>query len=561
MSSRLEKNLSCAFCYDIYRKPVILPCSHSFCDDCLKKWWAGKQTRECPLCKRESGRKPPPSNLALRNLCEAFLLEKGQNASRRSEVLCSLHSEKLKLFCLDHQEPFCVVCRDSKEHNDHKFRPIDEAAQDLREDIQRSMKTLQNKLKLSLQVKMKFDQTADHIKVQARNTEWRIKEQFKKLHQFLQEEEEVRISALREEEKQKSQRMKEKIEALNREIAALSDTIRVTENELRAADVSFLKNYKAAVKRVQQRTLLEDPQQVSGALIDEAKHLGNLTHNIWNKMKERFSYTPVILDPNSAHPKLVLSEDLTSVRHGEAQKLPDNPERFDGNPLVMGSEGLDSGSHIWVVEVGDCLRWIVGVAAESFQRKGCTNMRSGSWTLAYADCKYLIMSPLNPAAVIPVQKKLRLVRVNLDFDEGRLSFSDPDTDTQLHTFTHTFTEKMYPLITSVHALPLKILPEGSYENEGEEEGEEGEGEEGEGEGEGEEEEEEEGEGEEEEGEEEEEEEGEGEEGEEEEAEDEDNNSSNTENDDDENSDSVEDDKDKNDDVDDTWLTPISPFEL
>nr|XP_020507819.1 nuclear factor 7, brain-like [Labrus bergylta] len=459
MSSRLEKNLSCAFCYDIYRKPVLLPCSHSFCDDCLKKWWAGKQTRECPVCKRESGRKPPPSNLALRNLCEAFLLEKGQNASRGSQALCSLHSEKLKLFCLDHQEPFCVVCRDSKEHNDHKFRPIDEAAQDLREEIQRSMKTLQNKLKLSLQVKINFDQTADHIKVQARNTERRIKEKFKKLHKFLQEEEEVRISALREEEEQKSQRTKEKIESLNRAIAALSDTIRVTEDELRADDVSFLKNYKAAVNRVQQCTLLEDPHEVSGALIDEAKHLGNLTHNIWNKMKEMVSYSSVILDPNSAHPKLVLSEDLTSVRHGEAQKLPDNPERFDENRLVLGSEGLDSGSHIWVVEVGDCPRWFVGVAAESFQRKGSTVMRYGSWTLAYADCKYFIISPLNPAAVIPVKKKLRLVRVNLDFDEGRLSFSDPDTDTHLHTFTHTFTEKMYPLITSVHALPLKILPE------------------------------------------------------------------------------------------------------
>ena len=94
MASGLEEDLSCQICHDVFRDPVFLSCSHSFCKDCLKSCWRQKLTCECPLCKRRSSQAEPPRNLVLKNLCESFLQDRDQRAS---EALCSLHSDKVKL--------------------------------------------------------------------------------------------------------------------------------------------------------------------------------------------------------------------------------------------------------------------------------------------------------------------------------------------------------------------------------------------------------------------------------------------------------------------------------
>ncbi len=126
MASSAEYDYNCPVCCEIFKTPVLLSCSHSVCKECLQQFWRTKKTQECPVCRRRSSKDCPPLNLALQNLCESFLKERNERRSSGSEEICSLHSEKLKLFCLEDKQSACVVCFTSEQHENHKFRPISE---------------------------------------------------------------------------------------------------------------------------------------------------------------------------------------------------------------------------------------------------------------------------------------------------------------------------------------------------------------------------------------------------------------------------------------------------
>ncbi|XP_072218554.1 zinc-binding protein A33-like [Leuresthes tenuis] len=447
-ASQTEAEYTCPVCCDIFNDPVLLLCGHSFCKHCLQEWWRQSRLKTCPMCKEIFPMPQPPRNLALRNLSDALRQKRSQAATTGSNDLCLLHGEKHKLFCQDDLLPICVICRDAKAHKKHNCVPIQEAAEDHRATLKIKLVNLKSKLGSFEKEKLNWDKMATHIQFQAQQTEKTIKAEFQKLYQFLRAEEAARIDACRKEATLKSEAMSIRILNFTTEIVSLKEKIKAMEEEMRAEDISFLMN----VRTTMERSTCKLPQAAtpSGALIDEAKHVGNLRFSVWKKMANIVQYTPVILDPNTGSRELTLLENLTcSTKSEKSQPLPCNPERV-GLCGVLGYEGFTSGKHSWDVEVAGY--WTVGVAAKT----KVLNQSQSVWGIYMCVCTNVLreLTPEDYVKEVTTDLFPQKVRVQLDYDQGILSFFDLGRKRLLRTIKYTFAKTVFPYFCE----NAKILP-------------------------------------------------------------------------------------------------------
>ncbi|XP_020782088.1 zinc-binding protein A33-like isoform X2 [Boleophthalmus pectinirostris] len=457
-----DADISCPICCDIFNNPVVLKCSHSFCKLCLEQYWTrNRPRRDCPLCRNESTDDPVPS-LTLRNLCESYIqdsddAEGGQLQCDPGEM-CPYHGEKFKLFCLVDKVPICVVCHTSRKHKQHDCCPVSEAIVDVKDKVKSTLESLLEKRITFENMKKVYEDSESHIRFQAQLVERKTHEEFQILHSFLEAEEAARVESLRREQEHKAQAMREKAEEMSRNIQAVSDSVNALEEQMALDGVSILYKSQSTLDRATVHS--EDVLMAPGALIDVAKYLGSLKYHVWKNMSKIITYTPVTLDPNTAAPWLVLSDDLRTVHDSDNKKnLPDNPERFDPDTGVLGSEGFTSGKHAWDVSVDGNTAWVVGVAKQSVQRKEKVSsvLKNGYLSVYFYHKMYF--AGTSPLTRLNLKRNLEKIRVLLDCDRGRVSFHDPHDNTHIYTFKHAITETVFPYFwVGCQQCPLKIEP-------------------------------------------------------------------------------------------------------
>uniref|UniRef100_A0A3B4B2B0 Tripartite motif containing 35-28 n=1 Tax=Periophthalmus magnuspinnatus TaxID=409849 RepID=A0A3B4B2B0_9GOBI len=444
-SGALRRDLTCPVCQNIFSDPVLLPCTHSFCRECLQRSWLFN--KKCPFCRELFTEDQAIANRDLKNACDTFVKQTNWTSPPKpSEFSCTLHLKPLELYCELDERLVCVDC--ATLHSTHRLllRHSSQHAP-LTHELNGKVEYFEKKIDLYGKMRQTLFKTVEYIKKQAGAAENQIKEEFERLHNFLQAEENMRLKTLATEVKEKISNVQEKIFETEEHLKSLKDHLDTLKNELDNEDLPLLMR----VSKVEKDCLLV-----------MSKHVGSLSFNIWKSMKDCVHYYPVVLDPNTASPWLALSPDMISMKESlEPLPVPDNPDRFDPCVFVLGAEGYTSGKHKWEVSVGDNPKWILGVCKESVVRKKMFRVSTtgGVWAIRLSKGMYTALT--QERTQLPVNSCPEKICVRLNMDKGEVSFYDGLAEKHLVSFTFKLEkgEKMYPLFgPGLQNTPMTIVP-------------------------------------------------------------------------------------------------------
>ncbi|XP_032998248.1 zinc finger protein RFP-like [Lacerta agilis] len=457
---RLSDEVTCSICLGYFKDPVTIPeCGHNFCQSCLIQCFGESEAEaSCPQCRERVQRRSLIPNRQLANLVELIenLSLQGGKEEERNGGVCEDHQEPLKLFCKEDEAPICVVCDKSKEHENHKVIPLKEAFEEYKGEICHCLEILRKEREEILGYPADLEKESKDLLKLTETERLKAVEKFKELHHFLEEQEKHLQNHVEEVEKEIAGRRDEQLARLSRKLSSLERVIKEMEEKRQQPASELLQDVRSTLQRYEKRERPEKPLAFPPELrnrILESCDLNGLVEDTMKQWKDALLFREqiqkdvqsfrnlqranVTLDPDTAHPKLILSEDRKSVRWGdEEQDLPDNPERFNYRPCVLGCEGFTAGRHFWEVNVESRGYWAVGVARKSVRRKGRFSFRpeEGIWVVEKSGGKYSACTSPDPSP-LPLREKPRRIRVTLDYEGGHVSFSDADSGAELYTFS------------------------------------------------------------------------------------------------------------------------------
>nr|XP_056700347.1 zinc finger protein RFP-like [Euleptes europaea] len=397
----LCEEATCSICLDYFSDPVtIAQCGHSFCRDCLTQSWG------------ESG----------------VITEAGKVR------VCEKHQKPLKLFCEDDDAPICVVCDGSKEHRFHKVIPLEEAAQKYKGNICSFLENLKKKRAKILAFKSDVVKESQNLLKQTKSDKQKTVAEFRQLHQYLEMQERHLLSQTEELEKEIVRESDEGLARLSRELSSLESLIQEMKDMIKKSPSELLQDVRSTLQRFEGKEKFETPVAFPPVLKWKIWDLWDISSFLKGVMKQFKAM--VTLDPDTAHPFLILSEDRKSIREAkECQNVPSNPERFAILVSVLGCEEFTTGRYFWEITVGQEDEWAVGVARKSVRRMegGIFNPEGGIWAVGKLGGGYVAHS--HPQRCLGVKEKLKSIRVALNCAGGQVAFFDNDTAALLDAFS------------------------------------------------------------------------------------------------------------------------------
>ncbi|CAN9500105.1 unnamed protein product [Ophioblennius macclurei] len=417
----VEDRFLCSICLEVFTDPVTTPCGHNFCNECITQHWNTKNICDCPVCKKVFSTKPELN-------VNTFI----------SEVVSEFRHEA------KHME---LGTTDAEIHQMIQKRRV--KIKEIRECLKRSKAA------------------ADREKAEGMKVFTALKECVERgLYQLMKR--------MEEEEKAREKQAEDLIKDLDEEICELMKRSSEVEQFSKSEDLlQGLSSLKDAPPTNHWTEVSVCPSSCEGTVVRAVAQLEETLNKEMKKpfeaelkRKQQFA-VDVTLDPDTAHPDLILSDDGKQVSDGDLKKeLPDNPERFSVCVNVLGKQSFSSGKFYFEVQVKGKTKWTIGVCKESIKRKGelTVNPAEGFWTVVLRNGnEYSAFE--NRTVRLSLRSVPEKVGVFVDYEEGLVSFYDVDTAALIYSFIRCcFIEKLFPYFSPClndggkNSAPLIICP-------------------------------------------------------------------------------------------------------
>ncbi|XP_078666701.1 tripartite motif-containing protein 3-like [Branchiostoma floridae x Branchiostoma belcheri] len=244
LGTQIQEDLTCSICLGLFSRPKVLPCQHTFCQDCLQHLTVGQTTFQCPVCRKQV-RKPPegiqafPNNLLVTSL-QTRIQEDDMKKVELKKDLCPLHpSEEIKLYCEECDVPVCNECLDNK-HSSHSTISLKKAAEERKASVQVLIDEGRNNVATYHAFIESLTDKEKTLKEQKQQTTNSIMEAYKQMVQNLTESRDYLLSRVEENDKENMEMMRKEKDRFLFDSSELSAACDQAEEEMKTGGVEFL---------------------------------------------------------------------------------------------------------------------------------------------------------------------------------------------------------------------------------------------------------------------------------------------------------------------------------
>ncbi|XP_019354655.1 E3 ubiquitin-protein ligase TRIM15-like [Alligator mississippiensis] len=374
-----------------------------------------------------------------------------------------------------------MVYRESWAHRAHTVVPIEEAAQEYKEQIQTHLKRLRKEKEELLGCQCHEEKTSRELMRQMELERQLVVSECTRLSQLLTQEKCLLLARLGDLDKEIIRRKEENASRLQEENVCLGALITELEWKCQQPAPQFLQDVRSAVSRAEEATF-QRPAFASFKMGKKVWHSPRESHD-WRAPTELLDsfllraspwmgpkyaalvlffalavcffmlqgthpakFANVSLDVDTANHRLILSADRKQVRVGYNDKdLPSNPRRFDFEPCVLGSEGFNSGRHYWIMQSIGGAGWAAGVARESVNRKSQLNLhtREGIWVVYQPVGDF--RTHTSPENALPLNGSPKKIQVYLDYEGGQVAFYNAENKAPIFNSQLPFLQRKFSL--------------------------------------------------------------------------------------------------------------------